>query len=136
MTDRDLTDIEGDHRTIVNLLTDQIEFANVIILNKTDLVDSETLGFLKSAIKKLNPEATIMESEFGQIDPQHILNTKLFDFDKAQASAGWQKELQSEHHTPETEEYGIGSLVFRDKRPFHPLRLWEFLNNYRRHIKS
>lgn len=130
LTDRDLTDIEGDHRTIVNLLTDQIEFANVIILNKTDLVDSGTLGFLKSAIKKLNPEAAIMESEFGKIDPQHILNTKLFYFDKAQASAGWQKELQSEHHTPETEEYGIGSLVFRDKRPFHPLRLWEFLNNY------
>ncbi|AZB26424.1 GTP-binding protein [Chryseobacterium bernardetii] len=130
LADRDLTDIEGDHRTIVNLLTDQIEFANVIILNKTDLVDSGTLGFLKSAIKKLNPEAAIMESEFGKIDPQHILNTKLFDFDKAQASAGWQKELQSEHHTPETEEYGIGSLVFRDKRPFHPLRLWEFLNNY------
>lgn len=130
LMDRDLTDMEGDYRTIVNLLTDQIEFANVIILNKTDLIDPETLGFLKSALKKLNPDAAILESEFGQIDLKHIVNTKLFDFDKAQSSAGWQKELQSDHHTPETEEYGIGSLVFRDKRPFHPERLWEYLNHY------
>ncbi|MGE8554937.1 MAG: GTP-binding protein [Chryseobacterium jejuense] len=130
LMDRELTDIDEDYRTIVNLLTDQIEFANVIILNKTDLIDPETLGFLKSALKKLNPDATILESEFGQIDPQNILNTKLFDFDRAQASAGWQKELQTDHHTPETEEYGIGSLVFRNQRPFHPNRLWEYLNHY------
>lgn len=130
LTDRDLTDIDGDNRTIVNLLTDQIEFANIIILNKTDLIDPETLGFLKSALKKLNPDATILDSEFGKIDPKNVLNTKLFDFDKAQSSAGWQKELQTVHHTPETEEYGIGSLVFRDKRPFHPNRLWEYLNHY------
>lgn len=130
LLDRDLTNMEGDYRTIVNLLTDQIEFANIIILNKTDLVHPETLGFLTSAIKKLNPEATILQSEFSKVDPQHILNTQLFDFDKAQASAGWQKELQTDHHTPETEEYGISSLVFRDKKPFHPMRLWEYLNNY------
>jgi G3E family GTPase len=130
LADRELTDIDGDYRTIVNLLTDQIEFANVIILNKTDLIDPETLGFLKSALKKLNPDAAILESEFGKIDPQHVLNTKLFDFDKAQASAGWQKELQTNHHIPETEEYGIGSLVFRDQKPFHPKRLWDYLNNY------
>lgn len=128
LMDRDLTDMEGDHRTIVNLLTDQIEFANVIILNKTDLIDSETLGFLKAAITKLNPEAHIIHSEFGKIDPRSILNTQLFDFDTAQSSAGWQKELQSDHHNPETEEYGIGSLVFRDQKPFHPERLWNYLN--------
>jgi len=128
LTDRDLTDMEGDYRTIVNLLTDQIEFANVIILNKTDLINAETLGFLTAAIKKLNPDAVLLHSEFGKIDPQKILNTQLFDFDKAQSSAGWQKELQSEHHTPETEEYGISSMLFRDKRPFHPVRLWEYLN--------
>lgn len=128
LTDRDLTDMEGDYRTIVNLLTDQIEFANVIILNKTDLINAETLGFLTAAIKKLNPDAVLLPSEFGKIDPQKILNTQLFDFDKAQSSAGWQKELQSEHHTPETEEYGISSMVFRDKRPFHPVRLWAYLN--------
>lgn len=129
LTDRNLTNMEGDYRTIVNLLTDQIEFANVIILNKTDLIDTETLGFLKAAIKKLNPDASILHSEFGKIDHQQILNTKLFDFDKAQSSAGWQKELQAGHHTPETEEYGISSLVFRDQRPFHPKRLWNFLNH-------
>ena len=130
LADRDLTDMEGDDRTIVNLLTDQIEFANVIILNKTDLIDAEILGFLTAAIKKLNPDAVLLHSEFGRIDPQQILNTRLFDFDKAQSSAGWQKELQSEHHTPETEEYGISSLVFRDKKPFHPVRLWEYLNDH------
>ena len=131
LADRELTDMEGDYRTIVNLLTDQIEFANVIILNKTDLVDPETLGFLKSAIYKLNPEAKILHSEFSKIDIKEIINTQLFDFDKAQASAGWQKELQGGTHTPETEEYGIGSMVFRHKRPFHPTRLWKYLNeNY------
>ncbi|MDW9379172.1 GTP-binding protein [Chryseobacterium sp. JV558] len=130
LMDRDLTDMEGDYRTIVNLLTDQIEFANVIILNKTDLIDAKTLGFLKAAIKKLNPDAVILHSEFGNVEPKQILNTQLFDFDKAQSSAGWQKELQSEHHTPETEEYGISSMVFRDKKPFHPVRLWEYLNQH------
>ncbi|MGG7469687.1 GTP-binding protein [Chryseobacterium arthrosphaerae] len=129
LADRHLTDMEGDYRTIVNLLTDQIEFANVIVLNKTDLIDAETLGFLKAAVKKLNPDAVILQSEFGKVDLQKILNTKLFDFDKAQASAGWQKEFQAGHHTPETEEYGISSLVFRDQRPFHPMRLWEYLND-------
>ncbi|KMQ61632.1 hypothetical protein ACM46_16720 [Chryseobacterium angstadtii] len=128
LVDRDLTDMEGDYRTIVNLLTDQIEFANVIILNKTDLVNSDILGFLKAAIQKLNPEAKIISSEFSQIDFTEIVNTRLFDFDKAQASAGWQKELASGHHTPETEEYGIGSMVFRNKKPFHPMRLWKYLN--------
>ncbi len=95
LADRDLTDMEGDYRTIVNLLTDQIEFANVIILNKTDLVDPETLGFLKAALQKLNPEAKILQSEFSQIDWQEIINTRLFDFDKAQASAGWQKNYKT-----------------------------------------
>ncbi|WP_312393153.1 GTP-binding protein [Chryseobacterium sp.] len=131
LMDRHLTNMEGDYRTIVNLLTDQIEFANVIILNKTDLVDVDTLGFLKAAIQKLNPDAKIIQSEFSKVNPKEVLNTGLFDFDKAQASAGWQKELESDHHTPETEEYGIGSFVFRDNRPFHPLRLWEYLSkNY------
>ena len=128
LTDRKLTDIEGDHRTIVNLLTDQIEFANVIILNKTDLVDADTVGFLKAALKKLNPEAKIIQSEFSKVNPGELVNTGLFDFEKAQHSAGWQKELAADSHTPETEEYGIGSFVFRDRRPFHPLRLWEYLN--------
>lgn len=128
LQDRNLTDMEGDYRTIVNLLTDQIEFANVIILNKTDLVDENTVGLLKASIQKLNPSAKIIASEFGKVAPTEILNTKLFDFEEAQNSAGWQKELQTENHTPETEEYGISSFVFRNQKPFHPERFWKYLN--------
>ena len=129
LVDRKLTDMEGDFRTIVNLLTDQIEFANVIILNKTDLVDEKTVGLLRASLQKLNPGAKIINSNFSKVDPKEILNTKLFDFEEAQSSAGWQKELEGGTHTPESEEYGISSFVFRDKRPFHPERLWKYLNN-------
>jgi G3E family GTPase len=128
LVDRKLTDIEGDERTIVNLLTDQIEFANVIILNKTDLVTSETVGVLRAAIQKLNPSAKLLTSDFSKVNPKEILNTKLFDFEEALTSAGWQKELEAETHTPETEEYGISSFVFRNQKPFHPARFWEYLN--------
>lgn len=128
LVDRKLTDMEGDYRTIVNLLTDQIEFANVIILNKTDLVDANTVGLLKASIQKLNPGAKIITSDFSRVDPKEILNTNLFDFEEAQSSAGWQKELEGGVHTPETEEYGISSFVFRNQKPFHPERLWKYLN--------
>lgn len=129
LRNRDLTDMEGDDRTIVNLLTDQVEFANVIVLNKTDLVDEKTVGLLKAAIHKLNPGARIVPSSFGKVAPKEILNTRLFDFGEAQNSAGWQKELEAAHHTPETEEYGISSLVFRNQKPFHPERFWRYLND-------
>lgn len=128
LQDRNLTDMEGDYETIVNLLTDQIEFANVIILNKTDLVDEHTVGLLQAAIHKLNPGAKIIRSSFGKIAPKEILNTQLFNFEEAENSAGWQKELEAGHHTPETEEYGIGSFVFRNQKPFHPERFWNYLN--------
>jgi G3E family GTPase len=131
LKDRSLTEIEDDYRTIVNLLTDQVEFANVIVLNKADLVSDETLGLLKAAMKKLNPDAKIIVSSFGRVATSEILNTRLFDFETAQNSAGWQKELLAESHTPETETYGINSFVFRNSKPFHPERLWEFLSqNY------
>ena len=129
LVDRKLTDIEDDDRTIVNLLTDQIEFANVIILNKIDLVDTKTVGILKASIQKLNPDAKIINSDFSKVNPKEILNTKLFDFEEAQTSAGWQKELEGGTHTPETEEYGISSFVFRNQKPFHPLRFWKYINN-------
>jgi G3E family GTPase len=128
LVDRKLTDMEGDYRTIVNLLTDQIEFANVIILNKTDLVDAKTVGLLKASIQKLNPSAKIINSNFSKVEPKEILNTKLFDFEEAQSSAGWQKELEGSTHTPETEEYGISSFVFRSQKPFHPERFWKYIN--------
>lgn len=124
---RELTDMQDDYRTIVNLLTDQIEFANVIILNKTDLVSEEEKGVLKAMLRKLNAEAKVIESSFGKIDLKEILHTGLFDFEKTSQSAGWIEELNKEH-VPETEEYGISSFVFRDKRPFHPVRFWNYLN--------
>jgi G3E family GTPase len=127
LQDRDMTDDEQDRRTIVNLLTDQVEFANVILLNKTDLVGEERLRLLEGMLIKLNPEARIIRTTFSQIDPQDILNTRMFDYDRAEQSAGWLKELNNEH-TPETEEYGISSFVFRDHRPFHPERFWQYVN--------
>lgn len=127
LMDRSLTDIEGDYRTIVNLLTDQIEFANVIILNKTDLVSKEHLAVLRAIIHKLNPSAKIIESSFSKVNPREILHTGLFDFEEAEQSAGWIEELNKDAHTPETEEYGINSFVYRSKKPFDPIRFWEYV---------
>ena len=126
LTDRDLTDIEGDDRTIVNLLTDQVEFANVILLNKTDLVSEPDLRNLYDIIHKLNPEAKIIPSNHSKVNLRDVINTGLFDFDKAESSAGWIKELENEH-VPETEEYGIGSFVYRRKKPFHPERFLDYI---------
>ncbi len=129
LKDRKLSDIEGDDRTIVNLLTDQIEFANVIIINKCDLISKEHLELLKSIITKLNPGSKIIESKFSKIDISEIIDTKLFDFAKAEQSAGWIAELNKEEHTPETEEYGISSFVFRSKKPLHSDRFWSYVQN-------
>ena len=129
LMDRKMTDIEGDYRTIVNLLTDQVEFANVIILNKVNLVPKKDLGMLRSTIKKLNPSAKIIETNYSKVNPTEILNTNLFDFEEAEQSAGWMEELSKDEHTPETEEYGIGSFVYRTKIPFDPIRFWDFVQN-------
>jgi len=129
LTDRELTDIEEDHRTIVNLLTDQVEFANVIILNKTDLVPAKTVGILKATIKELNPNAKIIESTFSQVNPKEILNTKLYNSEQAEKSEGWLEELDKEEHTPETEEYGISSFVYQSKTPFDPARFWKYVQH-------
>ncbi|HEY9044406.1 MAG TPA: GTP-binding protein [Ohtaekwangia sp.] len=123
---RRLTADTEDQRTIVNLLTDQIEFADVIILNKTDLVPERELKLLEGILAKLNPGAHLIRSEFGVVDPQRILNTHAFNYEKASQGAGWIKELNNEH-VPETEEYGINSFVFRDHRPFHPERFWDYV---------
>jgi G3E family GTPase len=124
---RNMTDDQEDTRTIVNLLTDQVEFANVIVLNKTDLITEQNLSLLRQVIHKLNPGAKIIETKFGQINPKDILNTGLFNYQEAESSAGWVQELQKAH-VPETEEYGIQSFVFRDKRPFHPDRFLEYIS--------
>ncbi len=128
IANRNLNDDNSeDERSIVNLLTDQIEFANVIIVNKADLVSSSELTQLKALLHKLNPGAKIIASTFAKVDLKEIVNTGLFDFEEASSAAGWIKELEGEH-TPETEEYGISSFVFRDKRPFHPARFWNYVN--------
>ncbi|RIW18512.1 GTP-binding protein [Algoriphagus lacus] len=118
---------EEDQRSIVNLLTDQIEFANVILLNKTDLVSPEQAGELRAILRKLNPNATILETQHGKVDPKTILDTRLYDAAALEGTEAWQEELTKEH-TPETEEYGIRSFVFRDRRPFHPERFWNFIS--------
>jgi len=127
LASRELTNIEGDDRTIVNLLTDQIEFANVIILNKEDLVTKKELEELHAIIRSLNAEAQIISTNHSNVNLNDVINTGLFDYKKAEASAGWIKELENEH-VPETEEYGISSFVFRSKKPFHPQRFLKYLN--------
>lgn len=128
LQERELTDMEGDYRTIVNLLTDQIEFADIIVLNKIDLIHSEQLVLLEAMITKLNPGAKLIRSSFGKINPSEILNTGLFNYEQAESSAGWIRELEG-NHTPETEEYGINSFVFRDNRPFNQDRFWQFITD-------
>ncbi|SEL63845.1 GTPase, G3E family [Aquimarina amphilecti] len=128
LTDRELTNIEGDDRTIVNLLTDQVEFANVILLNKVDLVTESELRNLYDIIHKLNPNAQVIPTQNSQINLNEVIDTGLFDFDEAEASAGWIQELENEH-IPETEEYGIGSFVYRKRSPFHPQRFLDFATN-------
>jgi len=126
--DRQLTEDDEDRRPIVNLLTEQIEFANVVVLNKTDLVSAEELGLLKAMLRKLNAKAKFIESHNGVVSPNEILNTHLFDFDEASKSAGWIAELEKESHTPETEEYGISSFVYRSKEPFHHQKFLTYIN--------
>ena len=127
LKDRELSNIEGDYRTIVDLITDQIEFANVIVLNKSDLVEDDQLKILKGIIFKLNSNAKIITTSFSRIEPKEILNTKLFDFEEAEKNSAWIDELKKDEHTPETEEYGISSFVYKTKKPFDPERFWKYL---------
>ncbi len=129
LIDRKLTNIEGDDRTIVNLLTDQVEFANVILLNKVDLITESELRNLYDIIHKLNPNARVIPTQNSQVSIREVIDTGLFDFEKAEASAGWIQELENEH-IPETEEYGIGSFVYRKCKPFHPQRFLEFATDH------
>jgi G3E family GTPase len=129
LLDRKQATDETDTREVVDLLIDQIEFANIIVLNKADLVDREDIEELKAVIQKLNPEAKVIESIYSKVNLSDILDTHLFNFEKASQAAGWIKELMTEH-IPETEEYGITSFVYKRRRPFHPQRLMEWLENW------
>jgi G3E family GTPase len=117
---------EDDTRTLSDLLIDQIEFANVIVINKADLVSEAEMNQLEDIVRHLNPVARLIKTSQSQVNLADVLNTGLFNMQEAQSSAGWLKELQGEH-TPETEEYGISSFVFKARRPFHPRRLMDFL---------
>ncbi|PPC62034.1 hypothetical protein C1Y41_14695 [Pantoea sp. ICBG 1758] len=117
-----------DERTVVDLLVDQIEFCDVLILNKIDLISEADKTRLMAILHSLNPRAKIVNAEFGRVALDNVLNTGLFDFDAAAQAPGWLRELRGEH-TPETEEYGIHSFVFRARRPFHPDRFLNVIEN-------
>jgi G3E family GTPase len=128
LRDRKLGVSDQDERTIVDLLIDQIEFANVIVINKVDLVSKRELERLEGILHHLNPDAVLVKADHGKVPLKKLLNTKLFDLEKSSRSAGWLKELMGVH-TPETEEYGISSFVYRARKPFHPGRLFAFLES-------
>ena len=127
LLDRDVALGEEDQRTIADLFADQVEFSDVIVINKIDLVSAEQRDELRAILHRLNPAAEIVASERGLVPLDRVLDTGRFDMEKAQSSAGWMRELNNVH-TPETEEYGIGSFVFRARRPFHPKRYWDFIH--------
>ncbi|MGG0939591.1 GTP-binding protein [Brevibacillus centrosporus] len=130
LLDREQAVGEEDTREVVDLLISQIEFCDVLILNKCDLVDPVDLQQLEGVLRKLQPNARLIRSKRGQVEPHEILNTGLFDFERASQSAGWIAELQKEEHTPETDEYGISSFVFRARRPLHPERFGKWLTQW------
>ncbi|MCM3701638.1 GTP-binding protein [Paenibacillus macerans] len=134
LRDRNQEAGEGDIRGVVHLLIDQVEFCDVLIINKCDLVSEDELVKLEKALRSLQPRAKIIRTSHGKVDPKEILNTRLFDFEAASRSAGWIQELQKEHHTPETEEYGITSFVYTRKIPFHPERLLQWLGKWPKEV--
>ena len=122
LRDRSLALGEDDERTVADLLTDQVEFANVIVLNKCDLVEETSSAQLAMLLRSLNPEAEVVRVTRGALPIDRMVGRGLFDEERASQMAGWAKELAGEH-VPESEEYRIGSFVYRARRPFHTLRL-------------
>ena len=119
---------DEDCRTVTDLLIDQIEFANVIVLNKLDLASNDEAFEVNTIVKALNPGAKIITLTRGQVPLESVLNTGMFDYEKAANSAGWIKELKGEHK-PETDEYGISSFTYRTSEPFHAEKFHAFLND-------
>ncbi|MGG3470028.1 GTP-binding protein [Neobacillus pocheonensis] len=113
---------EDDDRSVADLLIDQIEFCDVLVLNKCDLLEEEQLRQLEVFLRKLQPEAKFHRTVNGILPLKEVLNTGLFNFETASQSAGWLKELEAPEHKPETEEYGISSFVYRSSVPFHSER--------------
>lgn len=128
LAERGETAGQGDARTLVDLLVDQIVFADVVVVNKASAVDAERLAQVRGVIRSLNGEAALVEADFGRVRLSDVVGTGLFDFEAARRRPAWLKELFGfADHTPETEEYGVKSFVFRARRPFHPERFAAFL---------
>jgi len=125
---------EEDERSVADLLVDQVEFADVILVSKTDLATKEDIDRLTAILRTLNTDAKIIPITKGQVDIDSVLDTKLFNFEKAEQAPGWLKEMRGEH-VPETEEYGIGSFSYLARRPFHPEKFYNFLHNTKNYGK-
>ena len=119
---------EDDERSVADLLVDQVEFADVILISKTDLITNNELNKLNAILNTLNTQANIIPISNGHININEVLNTGLFNFERAQQAPGWLKEMRGEH-IPETEEYGIGSFNYTARRPFDPEKFYNFLHN-------
>ncbi|WP_156383747.1 zinc metallochaperone GTPase ZigA [Methylobacterium sp. Leaf456] len=129
LKDRGETAGAEDTRTLVDLLVEQIEFADVVVINKAGDVSAEQLDLVRSVVRGLNADARIVEASHGRVPSEKILETGLFDEAKAQEHPLWFKELYGAHaHVPETEEYGVRSFVYRARRPFDPQKFQAFVN--------
>lgn len=137
LLERGMAVADEDGRTLSDLLVEQVEFANVILINKTDLVSAKKLAKLKSYLHRFNPDAVVLESQHSRIPLDRVLHTGLFNLEAASQLPGWAEELQG-HHVPETDEYGISSFMYRARRPFHPQRLLDFVQDggFKRLLRS
>jgi len=119
---------EEDERNVADLLVDQIEFCDLLLISKTDLISAAELQELIAILQNLNPDADIIPLVRGNVPLHKIINTGKFNFEKAQLAPGWLKEMRGQH-MPETEEYGISSFTYHARRPFHPQKLYDFFAN-------
>ncbi|MEC7077171.1 MAG: zinc metallochaperone GTPase ZigA [Pseudomonadota bacterium] len=125
---------EEDERSVADLLVDQVEFADLILISKTDLATPSEVERLTAILKTLNTSAKIIPIANGNVEIDNVLNTGLFDFERAQQAPGWLQEMRGEH-VPETEEYGIGSFSYEARRPFHPEKFHNFLHSTEKYGK-